>query len=177
MKKEGYDYGNMSGMMCGNSIDIKIPTRDVAEIRADVVMESSYQEDYCDVVRVWGQVLDKSGCPIPYALLKLVKVIDMPEGKKYQGMAHGISDSNGFYQFDVYYCEGNEYYKIIVSRMYTGCEEVQTPTCRKHDCKRKKPAPEGPCPGEEADHGCNCKPCMKAPLGNNCEYTMDRPYS
>lgn len=118
MGKNTYQPNQLSNMVCGNSIDIKIPTRDITEIRADVVMQCSIQEKFCDVVRIWGQVLDCNKKPIAHALLKLVKVVCTNEGKKYEGIAHGVSDCNGFYQFDVYYCEGNEYYKILVSRMY-----------------------------------------------------------
>lgn len=179
MEIERYECEHTIGTMCGNSIDIKIPTRDIAEIRADVMIEDSFEERCCNIVRVWGQVVDSHQCPIPYALLKLVKVINTPEGKKYKGIAHGISDGSGFYQFDVYYCEGNEYYKIIVSRMYTGPEQIQIPCCKKNECQKPEVPCDNRCCGEEKKHkgSCGCKPPIKPSLTPNCEYVVDSSYS
>lgn len=118
-----------------NCINIAPPPKRVSEIRADAVIPCQTKGEDSNTIRVWGQVLNDCGEPIAYALLKLVKVISSHNGKEYIGIAHGLSDSNGFYQFDVPYCTGEEYYKIIISIMYTEEEVVAMP--QYEPCKRR----------------------------------------
>ncbi|MEF9934299.1 MAG: hypothetical protein RR539_05485 [Clostridium sp.] len=108
---------NNSGVL-GNSIDICLDKCDKsAEIRADVRVEEFRSK------RLWGQVLNCKGEPIANSLVKLVRVVCDKGRKFYQGVAHTITDCEGFYQFDI--CENqNECYKIIVNRAVTGKETV-----------------------------------------------------
>lgn len=120
----GYHHQRRANVLCGNSVDIKVTECDVAEVKADVVVESAAKEGPCNIVRLWGQIKDCQGNPVPHALLKLVKVVCTTAGKEYQGIAHTVSDCEGFYQFDLCYCDGSECYKILVSKAYTGPEQV-----------------------------------------------------
>lgn len=112
------------GMSTGNSIDIDLnQCEQVGEVKADIVLNTNSNEN-CNVVRLWGQIKDCNGCPVSNALLKLVKV-ELCKGRcEYRGIAHTVSDCQGFYQFDLCYCDGNENYKILVSRANTGGEEL-----------------------------------------------------
>lgn len=112
------------GVSAGNSIDIKLKEcSKVGEVKADIVINSD-MNNACNVVRLWGQIKDCNGYPIPNSLLKLVKV-EMCRGKcEYTGVAHTISDCEGFYQFDLCYYDGNENYKILASRTSSGGEDV-----------------------------------------------------
>lgn len=78
----------------------------------------------CKVVRLYGQVKNDCGCPLPRVLLKLVQVIGSDECVSCQGIAHTTSDCEGFYQFDLYYYEGNECYKVIVNEICGGLERI-----------------------------------------------------
>lgn len=120
----GCRHQRMSNVICGNSVDIKITDVEAAEVRADVVVESASKEGPCHIVRLWGQIKDCEGNPVANALLKLVKVTCTTNGKDYHGIAHTVSDCEGFYQFDLCYCDGTECYKILVSKAYTGPEQI-----------------------------------------------------
>lgn len=106
-------------MINGNSIDIKMQGCD-SEIKADILVK-----EY-NSTRVWGQVRNCDGKPIANALLKLVKVVHDADGTCfYQGIAHTVSDCEGFYQFDVCIdeCCSSEY-KILVGKSSVGQERI-----------------------------------------------------
>lgn len=98
----------------GNSIDFTISNdiiNNFSEIKADIPV-TTYES-----IRVWGQVVDHNGTPVPYALLKLIKCIDC----SYTGVAHTTADCQGYYQFDL--CpERCAHYKILASKSPTGQE-------------------------------------------------------
>ncbi|MGL4453708.1 MAG: hypothetical protein ACRCTZ_21325 [Sarcina sp.] len=107
-----------SGVL-GNSIDIHVGKNDCsAEIRADVKV-SEFESK-----RIWGQVLNCRNEPVPNSLVKLVRVICQGNRKYYEGVAHTITDCEGFYQFDVCDNSDNECYKIIINKAVTGQELV-----------------------------------------------------
>ncbi|MGL4990549.1 MAG: hypothetical protein ACRC57_05170 [Sarcina sp.] len=107
-----------SGVL-GNSIDIHVGKNDQsAEIRADVKV------DEFESKRIWGQVINCSNQPIANSLVKLIKVICKGNKKYYEGVAHTITDCEGFYQFDVCDNNENECYKIIITKATTGQELV-----------------------------------------------------
>lgn len=172
----GCHHQRMSNVICGNSVDIKITEFDAAEVRADVVVESASKEGPCNIVRLWGQIKDCHGNPVANALLKLVKVVCTAAGKEYQGVAHTVSDCEGFYQFDLCYCDGTECYKILVSKAYTGPEQViQTGAGNCYACTGQGcigNGQYGPCaeynpiivPGGPGNMECDCEPpCPPAP--------------
>lgn len=103
-------------MICGNNIDIDVTSQD-CEIHADVLVKKLPPS-----VRLWGQIKDCQGKPMSNCLLKLVKVVEKCEKMEYYGVAHTISDCDGFYQFEVpkhhYPCR----YKIIVNKSAKGQE-------------------------------------------------------
>lgn len=102
----------------GNSIDIDIdPGHCHSEIRTDV-MVSEFTS-----VRLWGQIINCKGLPVPNALVKLVKILGSDCGKDYEGIAHTTSDCEGFYQFDIYSDE-HAWYKILVGKSNTGKEII-----------------------------------------------------
>ncbi|MEG1002141.1 MAG: hypothetical protein RSF37_01990 [Clostridium sp.] len=110
---------NYSNGVLGNSIDIHVDRCDnSAEIRADIKVDEFNSK------RIWGQVLNCNGEPVPNSLVKLVRVVCQGNRKYYEGIAHTITDCEGFYQFDV--CENleNECYKIIINKAVTGPEKV-----------------------------------------------------
>lgn len=107
-----------SGVL-GNSIDIHVGKNDCsAEIRADVKVNEFESK------RIWGQVLNCHNEPVPNSLVKLVRVVCQGNRKYYEGIAHTITDCEGFYQFDVCDNNDNECYKIIINKAITGQELV-----------------------------------------------------
>ncbi|MGL4741641.1 MAG: hypothetical protein ACRC41_12665 [Sarcina sp.] len=107
-----------SGIL-GNSIDIHVGRNDnSAEIRADVRVDEFQSK------RIWGQVVNCKNEPIPNTLVKLVRVVCQGNRKHYEGVAHTVSDCEGFYQFDVCDNGDNECYKIIINKAVTGQELV-----------------------------------------------------
>ncbi|MFI3115607.1 MAG: hypothetical protein R3Y12_05655 [Clostridia bacterium] len=107
-----------SNGVLGNSIDIKIdPCNPAVEIRADVQVEEFLTK------RIWGQIINCNGIPIANTLIKLVKIVKKDFDCEYVGIAHTVTDCEGFYQFDV--CAKEEsFYKIIVNKAVVGDEMV-----------------------------------------------------
>lgn len=102
----------------GNSLDLKIdPACGTSEIRADITI-TQYTG-----IRIWGQILDQSKCPVPNAQVKLVKIINSSCHDKFQGIAHTTTDTEGFYQFEIY-CNEAAWYKILVGKASTGKEII-----------------------------------------------------
>ena len=98
----------------GNSVDFDIEECD-SEIKADITV------GHRETVRVWGQIRDCEGNPVPYAYLKLIK--NGPNGS--EGIAHTITDCNGYYQFDICKCtDGTSNFSILVGKAATGRERV-----------------------------------------------------
>lgn len=109
---------NMNGVL-GNSIDIHVGKNDKgAEIRADIKVDEFTSK------RIWGQVINCQNQPIKNSLVKLVRVVCQGDRKYYEGVAHTITDCEGFYQFDVCENNENECYKIIINKAVTGQEIV-----------------------------------------------------
>ncbi|MDK2587408.1 hypothetical protein QOZ83_16310 [Romboutsia sedimentorum] len=118
----------VQGLSTGNSIDIDLnQCEQLGEVKADIVLNTDINNE-CNVVRLWGQIKDCNGCSVPNALLKLLKIEKYKGRCEYKGVAHTISDCEGFYQFDLCYCDGSENYKILVSRTSTGTDELVLPT-------------------------------------------------
>lgn len=125
------DYANYKnqcmgtyGVSTGNSIDIDInKCEQGGEVKADIMLNTDINNE-CKVVRLWGQIKDCNGYAVPNALLKLVKVEKYKGKYEYKGIAHTVSDCEGFYQFDLCYCDGSENYKILVSRTSSGTDEL-----------------------------------------------------
>ncbi|MGL4772519.1 MAG: hypothetical protein ACRC2K_03045 [Clostridium sp.] len=111
----------------GNSVDFTIDKCD-SEIKADVTVA------YRDTVRVWGQIRDCQGNPIPYAYLKLIKCTSAG----YFGVAHTISDCLGFYQFDICPCNDGSSFRLLVGKASVGGTEREV---------------------SNGIYGTNCNPC------------------
>lgn len=119
----------------GNSIDIDIdPCHCQSEIRTDV-MVSEFTS-----VRLWGQIINANGIPVPNALVKLVKISGVDCVKNYEGIAHTTSDCEGFYQFDIYSDE-HAWYKILVGKSNTGKEIIVSSST--HNSPSYMPEPTG----------------------------------
>lgn len=118
----------------GNSIDINIEGCE-SEIKADIVVS-----EFCSI-RLWGQIKTCNGAPVKNALLKLVKVNVKPCGCEYQGIAHTVSDCNGFYQFDLCDIEKDACYKVIVGKASTGCERTISTQGNCQPCLLKSSCP------------------------------------
>lgn len=108
-----------------------------SEIRADITVTEF------STVRVWGQVKNSCGQPVPGVLLKLVRMARDGEGRPgYRGIAHTVSDSGGFYQFDVCAKDTGACYRILASKSALGAERVIPPSepwdCRPEpsDCRQ-----------------------------------------
>lgn len=120
MNRHGNNNMDNTKSILGNYIDINLNDISTAcpqasEIRADMHVKSfnSY--------RIWGQIVDEKNNPIPYALLKLIKLDH--NGKIRCGIAHTVADCQGYYQFDL--CDKpnrDDHYRIIVSKSNTGSE-------------------------------------------------------
>lgn len=96
----------------GNSVNFTVDNCD-SEIKADVTVS------YRDTVRIWGQVKDCNGKPVPYAYLKLIKYT----GNGYQGVAHTIADCLGFYQFDICPHTDGKSFRLLVGKASVGGRE------------------------------------------------------
>ncbi|MDK2802377.1 MAG: hypothetical protein KFW09_03270 [Oscillospiraceae bacterium] len=104
------NYQCESGIL-GTSIDVTIdPIYSNQEIRSDIIV-SKY-----DNIRIWGQVKNCKNHIISGAFIKLVKFNHDSKDKSLEGIAHTLSDCNGFYQFDICGDNPNISYKIIVSK-------------------------------------------------------------
>ncbi len=121
------DYSTING----TSIDITPQACD-SEIKADIVVNEFKS------VRLWGQVVNCYGRPVCNALLKLIKITSDRSGKcSYQGVAHTVSDCDGFYQFDLCADDHCSKYKVIVSKTATGPERTipyETANCNTCQC-------------------------------------------
>ena len=127
----------------GNNIDFEIKKTD-CEIRADILVSR------VNTVRIWGQVKDCEGNAVSNALVKLVKPVEKCGHVEYQGIAHAITDCNGFYQFDIAPCSGNTNFKILVGKSTSATDRIIT---NKENCNLKPVEccrqPERPCPKPE----------------------------
>jgi hypothetical protein len=110
-------YMKICDTIKGNDADIELKDSD-CEVRADITVAKKH------CVRVWGQIKDCDDKPVKDALVKLLQVC-FDHGKiQYKGIAHTISDCNGFYQFDI--CVNDEHikYKIIAGKATEGNDRV-----------------------------------------------------
>ncbi|MGL4798624.1 MAG: hypothetical protein ACRCWY_04375 [Cellulosilyticaceae bacterium] len=120
------------GLICGNNIDLEVSHCD-CEIHADVMVKQLEPS-----IRVWGQIKDCYDNPVKGCLLKLLRVVEKCGKTEYYGVAHTMSDCEGFYQFDLARpCYGASY-KILVGKVATGEEReiVSGETCK---CCNEKP--------------------------------------
>lgn len=120
MSRPNNDYDGNVNVASGNSLDLDVNYCE-SEIRADVVV-SEYNS-----VRLWGRIVNCKGKPVPNALVKLLKVEYDGKYVSYKGIAHTVSDCEGFYQFEL--CGSEEdhrdnCYKIVVSKAAYGQERV-----------------------------------------------------
>ncbi|MGL4453289.1 MAG: hypothetical protein ACRCTZ_19175 [Sarcina sp.] len=97
----------------GNSVNFDIDDCD-SEIKADITV------GHRETVRVWGQIRDCDGCPVPYAYLKLIR----NTGNGMEGIAHTITDCNGYYQFDICKCTDGTNFSILVGKAARGRERI-----------------------------------------------------
>ncbi|MBW6409245.1 hypothetical protein [Clostridium weizhouense] len=108
-----YENNTNPSCLIGNSINFSIDEND-NEIKADMIVQTR------KTVRVWGQIMDPHGNKIPYAYVKLLKLT--PNGLT--GIAHTLTDHQGFYQFDICEYQTGNKYTIVVSKASTGCERI-----------------------------------------------------
>ena len=101
----------------GNSLDLQVGDCE-SEIRADITV------DELNSVRLWGRIVNCNGEPVPNALVKLVKVVCTDGKMEYFGVAHSITDCEGFYQFELCTCSDENCFKVIVSKASYGPEKV-----------------------------------------------------
>ena len=167
------NYNDNNNGVLGNSIDIKVnPCSKDVEIRADVRVEEFMTK------RLWGQILNCSGCPVPNTLIKLVKVVICECHKEYLGIAHTVTDCEGFYQFDI--CADEEAcYKIIVNKAVTGGETViETGGGNCNACSgapsydpcavpKQHSVPYTPCDNTRYSSDCRCD----KPMPRDCDHT------
>ncbi len=106
----------------GNSVDFSIDECD-SEIKADLTVTTRSS------VRLWGQIKDCNGDPVPYACLKLIKNTN----KGYVGVGHTMTDCLGFYQFDICPCVDGVDFRLLVSKASIGGYEKDVsanPNCK-----------------------------------------------
>lgn len=91
------------------------------EIKVDMEVEKRRS------IRIWGQIKDSKGNPIRCAMVKLIKEVYFNGRKSYVGVAHGVTDCMGFYQFDICvpeHCQMTEKYRVIVGKQAVGEEFI-----------------------------------------------------
>ena len=102
---------NNFSIVSGNSTDLEVNFCE-SEIKADVVVSEH------NSVRLWGRIVNCDNEPISNALIKLLRIEYCGDIANYEGVAHTISDSDGFYQFEIFSGDReNTYYKLIVSKV------------------------------------------------------------
>ncbi|OQB23273.1 MAG: hypothetical protein BWY11_01997 [Firmicutes bacterium ADurb.Bin182] len=101
----------------GNVVELELKKED-CEVRADIKVKRK------NCIRIWGRVVDCFGDPVEDALVKLIKKIKMKESWKFEGVAHTLTDCEGFYQFDICGEECKANYRIIVSKAAMGKERT-----------------------------------------------------
>lgn len=111
------DCKNNYKIAYGNSLDLKVGDCE-SEIRADITV------DELNSVRLWGRIVNCNCEPVPNALVKLVKVICINGQTEYIGVAHSMTDCEGFYQFELCTCPEDTCFKIIVSKAAYGPERI-----------------------------------------------------
>lgn len=140
-EQSGHNMQRARTVVCGPSTEFNID-KCQSQIRADITVSEF------STVRVWGQVKNTRNEPVPGALLKLVRVDRNKHGEcEYHGLAHTISDCDGFYQFDVCASTVGTCYRILANKSAIGPERVifadeschvchEEPKCEeKHMCK------------------------------------------
>ncbi len=124
-----------SSYVVGNSVKFSIDDCD-KEIKADITVDKR------DTVRVWGQINDCEGNPVPYAYVKLAKIC----GNSLHGIAHTITDCLGYYQFDICTKVDGCEFTLIVGKASVGNEKVIS----------------------SGVHGTSCNPCNDLDNPNYC---------
>lgn len=107
-------------IVSGNSLDLDVNYCE-SEIRADIVVEEHSS------VRLWGRIVNCDDRPVANALVKLLKVECRGAQTTYKGIAHTVSDCEGFYQFELCACEedaNKSCYKLLVSKAAYGSERI-----------------------------------------------------
>lgn len=109
---------NSHTMICSSSSEFKVDSCQ-SNVRIDITVAEFA------TVRLWGQVKDSYGYPVPGILLMLVRVEHDKHGKcSYHGLAHTISDKEGFYQFDLCAKCFDTCYKILANKSAKGLERL-----------------------------------------------------
>ncbi|MBF8984566.1 hypothetical protein IZY60_13550 [Lutibacter sp. B2] len=113
-----YVQGNVS-----KKIEIDKHTK-ACEVRVDIEVQKIRS------IRLWGQVKDCKGKPVKCALVKLVKLSKKGCKMEYEGVAHGVTDCLGFYQFDICipHDDDKHKYRVFVSKQASGNEVVISET-------------------------------------------------
>lgn len=143
----------------GNSVDININNCE-CEVRADVVL-SEYK-----AVRLWGRVINCDGEPVEKALIKLLKVEYDCNHEYYIGIAHTISDCNGFYQFELCNYDDKSRYKILVNKATYGPDRILP--IELNECN--------PCEDQDICYNDPCK-TKNSSVKYNKKYTEDKCYN
>ena len=111
-------YLSKYSIVGANSLDIDVDYCE-PEIRSDIVMPE-YKS-----VRLWGQIVNHKGVPVENALVKLLGVECYDDQIYYKGIAHTISDCEGFYQFDLSdYEDKYSSFKLLVNKATYDSEKV-----------------------------------------------------
>lgn len=183
-------YSNDYGVSCncspnctiaaGNSLDVEVNCHE-SEIRADVCV-SEYSS-----VRLWGRIVNCQGKPVSNALVKLLKIEcsnDRGCGHgnqcvNYTGVAHTVTDCDGFYQFEICCCDNqaDNCYRILVSKAAYGPERIipiSGANCDPCDCDSSQNF--NPCkvyptivtPPGDIGYGSKC--CDKGKYQGGCHY-------
>lgn len=93
----------------GKTVDIEICPNDF-EVRLDLVVEKK------KVSRIWGQVKDTYGYCVENALVILLKPQYVRGEIEYFPVATTVSDSMGFYQFEIDNLEKGLNYRVSVGK-------------------------------------------------------------
>ncbi len=115
----------------GNNYDICLEPSD-CEIKANLIVSPAKRS-----VRIWGRVLDCNGRPVEGALIKLIKSVCCCGCFDYEGLAHTVSDCDGFYQFEVDPCDKSNAYKMVVGMAATGKERAIAEEGNCKNCARQ----------------------------------------
>ncbi|MGL4818925.1 MAG: hypothetical protein ACRC5C_02950, partial [Bacilli bacterium] len=96
-------------------------------------------------VRLWGQIKDCNGRPVPYALIKLLVPCYVQGRMEYRGVAHTAADCNGFYQFDLCVKDQPTKYRLLVGKAAVGNERVDNGVVTCNPCNAPDICIQNPC--------------------------------
>ncbi|MGL4762155.1 MAG: hypothetical protein ACRCWG_11965 [Sarcina sp.] len=119
MYSENSNYNNLSPNQKPDSICATGSSETFSLLSDDCDIKVDILAQRYGGTSIWGQIKDECGQTIPGAFVKLIKPVYQNNEIEYISISKCVSDSNGFYQFNLETINDDSAYKIIVSKIIT----------------------------------------------------------